>query len=156
MKKLACLLAAIMMLFSVSLAEVDLSGMSYAELVALKDKINLAMWNSQEWQEVTVPEGIWQIGVDIPVGHWQITATPKGSYISVDYGKTVNESGRIAVSFNSVWISKTLHGTEKYGYNPDNDTNSFDIDCKEGMYIVISGGNVIFTPYAGKPSLGFK
>ena len=30
----------------------------------LKSKINLAIWNSREWQEVSVPRGVYQVGVD--------------------------------------------------------------------------------------------
>lgn len=52
MKKFVSLVVAFCLLFAVTSAsaEVDLSGMTYAELVALKDQIDLAIWNSNEWQ----------------------------------------------------------------------------------------------------------
>lgn len=64
MKKALSLFLAIMLLIvSIpAMADVDLTGMTYAELVALKDQINLAIWNSSEWQEVTVPQGVWKVG----------------------------------------------------------------------------------------------
>ena len=40
----------------------DISSLSYDELIQLKDQLNLAIWNSQEWQEVEVPAGTYQIG----------------------------------------------------------------------------------------------
>lgn len=73
MKKLVSFFLTALLLFSAASADpVDLSGLSFDELVALRDQINLAIWNSQEWQEVTVPAGIWQVGKDIPAGHWSI------------------------------------------------------------------------------------
>ena len=57
MKKWIALLLVLVSLFSAASAEViattaaeiDLSGMGYEELVALKDRINLAIWKSEEW-----------------------------------------------------------------------------------------------------------
>ena len=68
MKRIICWTITLMILFAVpcSCAEdIDLSGMSIDELVELKDRINLAIWNSQEWEEVTVPQGEWIVGEDI-------------------------------------------------------------------------------------------
>ena len=51
----------ILMMLSIStvvFADIDLSGMNYDELVALKDQINRAIWNSDDWQEVEVPQGV--------------------------------------------------------------------------------------------------
>ena len=31
-----------------------------------------------------------------------------------------------------------------------------DLDVKPGTYIIIGHGSVVFTPYSGKPDLGFK
>ena len=45
----------VLLITSAAADPVDLSGMSFDELVALRDQLNLAIWNSQEWQEVTVP-----------------------------------------------------------------------------------------------------
>ena len=74
MKRFFCLLFVLVLLPVVSFADLpDLSGLSYDELVQLRDKINLAIWNSEEWQEVTVPIGVWVVGEDIPVGHWSIS-----------------------------------------------------------------------------------
>ena len=62
MKRFLSLLVALLLLFpAAALAQIDLSGLSYDELVALKDQINKAMWESKEWQEVTVaPRGVYE------------------------------------------------------------------------------------------------
>ena len=81
MKRFFSALLVITLLLGVSSAiadGIDLSQLSIDELVALKDKINLAIWNSQEWQEVKVPQGVWKVGEDIPAGHWSIEACPGG------------------------------------------------------------------------------
>ena len=159
MKKLVSLfLAVVLALPALALADLpDLSGMSYDELVQLKDKINLAIWNSQEWQEVSVPPGIWEIGKDIPAGYW--TVTPDNQILSFWYGDKLNEAktdvGRgwdyntgVAITLDG---KKRSDGTWKY-----NDTqHQISIDMKEGMFIK-TNGTVIFTPYSGKPDLGFK
>ena len=71
MKKLIIVFLSVCMAISCAYSEsIDLSGLSYDELVALKDRIDLAIWNSQEWQEVEVPQGLYVVGKDIPSGTW--------------------------------------------------------------------------------------
>ena len=80
MKKIyALILAAVILLAIPTVAfatsgklDIDLSKLSYEELVELKDQINLAIWQSKEWEEVEVPQGIWEVGKDIPEGKWTI------------------------------------------------------------------------------------
>ena len=73
MKRFLCVLFVLVLLPVVSLADLpDLSGLSFDELLQIRDQINLAIWNSQQWQEVSVPPGVWEIGVDIPSGHWSV------------------------------------------------------------------------------------
>ena len=159
MKKLITVFLILALLIpAATLAEIpDISGLSYDELVQLRDRINLAMWNSQEWQEVTVPAGVWTIGEDIPAGHW--TVTPKDSIDSFWYGDKLNESKTDAGygwDYNT-GVCVTLNGrinkdgTWKY---PD-EQHSVSVDMKEGMYVVLKSAT-IFTPYSGKPDLGFK
>lgn len=141
---------------------VDLSGMSFDELVALKDQINIAIWNSQEWQEVTVPQGEWVVGQDIPVGKWTIKCAD------------VNRSDYMMKECDIEWGFKKSSGgldhyTSKGGgdvclYNPNHkDYESGKVtevvaDLQEGMIVRIreAYAPALFTPYAGKPSLGFN
>lgn len=150
---LACALSLIMLLAlsPVCYADVDLSGMSYDELVALKDKINRAIWDSEEWQEVEVPQGVWAVGEDIPAGKWTIKAIPGGNaYIKV--GDTVKDGGTDVKANYTVDIYDPGHR----GYKEGTSLTESTVDLVAGQYVSINYANAIFMPYAGKPTLGFK
>lgn len=156
MKRIVALVLVLLSLFSVAAAStIDLSDMTYDELVALKDKINLAIWNSQEWQEVTVPQGVWMVGKDIPSGHWTIKTV--ASWACVELCTALDETGKDV----DLWVSEFYHSEHvanpksKY-FDPTSDKAETDLVLKDGTYVIVDGGNVIFTPYSGKPSLGFK
>lgn len=57
---------------------IDWETMSYDEWVVLKDQLLLAMWASEEWQEVAVPQDVYPVGEDIPAGHWTLTPLEGG------------------------------------------------------------------------------
>lgn len=136
----------------------DISNLSFEELVQLKDQINLAIWNSQEWQEVTVPIGMWKIGEDIPAGHWTITPIPD-TYCSLWYGDVVNETGTdvgYGWDFVNGYNSTMSTRVNRDGSWKDPDCpHSVDLVVKDGWYIKTTVP-MIFTPYAGKPDLGFN
>ena len=135
----------------------DISNLSYDELVQLKDSINLAMWNSQEWQEVTVPIGVWEVGSDIPAGKWNISVTPdtKRGYGAFTYCDLLDESGLDA---GNQFYCKIYHH-EALSVPGDDDPRyplAIDIELKEGTYFIVKNAPLVFTPPQGKPDLGFK
>lgn len=133
----------------------DLSGLSYNELVAIKDQINLAIWKSREWQEVTVPQGVWLVGEDIPAGHWTIKT--EASYAMITIGTKLDATGKsIDLWGSNFYHSEMISSPNGMFYNAGSDKAEVDFDLKAGTYIIIDSGSVVFTPYAGKPSLGFK
>ena len=132
-------------------SDIDLSGMSFDELVALKEKINLALWSSNEWQEVTVPAGIWEVGKDIPVGHWLILPREK-DYGQVFYCEKVDFDTKKPDHSGK---SHTVVIASKSSVFGDQTVNEIDYDMKNGWFF-INEEPVIFTPYTGKPDLGFK
>lgn len=158
MKKFLCSLCVLaFFLPPVAIADnvIDLSGMSYKELVSLKDQINLAIWNSQEWQEVTVPMGVWIVGEDIPAGHWTIKTD--ASYATILICDALNDSGKGGDVWKSdIYEFESIASPNGLFFDPVSDRTEIDFKLKKGMYVIIDGGNVIFSPYAGKPSLGFK
>ena len=162
MKKLfLCLLVAALFLSQFALADVDLSGMTFDELVALKDQINLAIWNSEEWQEVTVPQGRWIVGEDIPTGKWTVKCADVNrddydmSITHIYWGNEIDDQNR--VKYNGL-----LHA--EWIYNPDNrnyesgEVTEIVFDFADGMIVDIDSeyAPALFTPYSGKQSLGFK
>ena len=153
MKKVLCVLAVLLCILATAAAEVDLSGMNYDELVALKDQINKAIWESQEWQEVTVPQGVWRVGEDIPAGHWTVSV-PFGGYISFYYCENVTEMHE--PDRQKPYRSQMLLSPERTPTAGQQIPSSVDQEMRDGMYVIIGGGDAIFTPYSGKPSLEFK
>lgn len=149
MKRLFILILAALVLAGSAAADgIDLSSMSFNELVALREQLNLAIWNSREWQEVEVPAGIWKIGEDIPAGHWTIRAKPPKGYYSCAYCDRLNEQGTdVGMGF------KGWNGI--LSARDDDDMHQFDIEMEEGYWFKCNGP-ILFTPYAGKPDLGFK
>ncbi len=160
MKRLLSLLFFFSVLFCatfVAAESIDLSGLSYDELVDLKKQINLAIWNSREWQEVTVPQGVWEVGKDIPAGHWTISAAPGISRASVYIGNALKESGLYIDSWeSSFYVSESLTSSSSTDYDAFQDKEFFSIELFDGLFVCIDDSSVIFTPFAGKPDLGFK
>ena len=161
MKKLFALVLTLLLLMPVAFAEdIDLSGLSFEELAALRDRIQYEMMTRDEWQEVTVPHGVWEVGVDIPAGTWTIRCTPNTAgilgYAHVLIGSKLN-STKTDVDFewgDTELMLKDPATTNEYVTFAETAT----VTLTEGQYLFIdySRGSLIFTPYTGKPSLGFK
>ena len=154
MKKFICFILSAVLFISLSAAaeDIDLSGLSFDQLVDLRERLNLAIWNCQEWQEVTVPEGIWIVGQDIPAGHWSIRVASDRDYFYISYFDTLDENG-LSVGHGYLYQADIASpGWSAFG---DKTQDVRDIDMKEGWYFK-NNGAVIFTPYSGKPDLGFK
>lgn len=81
-KLLSVILIAVLILPAIALAEVDLSGMSYADLLALRSQVDRELVTRKEWKEVTVPAGEWTVGEDIPEGSYSIKDVD-GKYTNV-------------------------------------------------------------------------
>lgn len=153
MKKVFAILAAVVLVCSAAAAEIDLSGMSYEELVALRDQLNTAIWASKEWAGVSIPQGTYKIGEDIPAGHWTVRAASK-SICMVTYCEKVDEFGD--ADWMGAMKSESLCAEDTSVYDPNNDLSQTDFDMKEGWYVIIDMGGVIFSPYSGKSSFDFN
>ena len=157
MKRFLCIAFCVVLFPVFALADLpDISGLSYNELVQLKDHTNLAMWNSQEWQEVTVPAGVWEVGKDIPEGHWSISLAVEDQLTHIVYTDILDEFGKDVTYgwkgwHGSLCNKKNKDGTLRMPEYPE----QADIDMKAGMYF-INKVPVNFTPYSGKPDLGFQ
>ena len=127
------------MLLSCALADVDLTGMTYEELIELRQKVDNAIWASDGWQEVSVPAGKYTIGEEIPEGKWTIKGDDVISLITVYKTKEDfdNQTG------NLITVMSISNG------------NICNLDLSAGQYISIDSGKVLFTPFTGT-ALGFK
>jgi|GEM_PF-1913208 len=139
MKKIITFILALIVCATSAVAEFDLTGMTLEELIQLQQQVQLAMWVTDDWQEVEVPVGIYEIGVDIPAGKWTMTST---DISSLTYGKRTNEF------FTDV---DDLIEYESF-YSSD---ESITWNLVEGTFLQISSNPFVFTPYTA-PKLGFK
>lgn len=164
MKKLiSFLIALVILLAPCALAEIDLSGLSFAELIELRDRIQQELFTRDEWQAVLVPQGLWKVGEDIPAGSWRLICgvqketTSLSDYAYVRIGTELRDNGA-ELSGISSW------NYEFKLYNPYNkyfkagDMTEYSVTLKAGQYVFIDPDDdpVLFMSYIGKPTLGFK
>ena len=153
MKKLfALILTAVFLCSTAYAAEIDLSGLSFAELLELQQRVIMAMWETDEWQEVTVPAGAYEIGKDIPAGHWTITPVD-GQTARVCWGSKLDSSGTEIDYSDTLALEHITSPTDSYAKY--NDVASVSWKLTDGSYLVIENASVVFTPFTGH-SLGFK
>ena len=159
MKKLLTTSLILILLCTVAHADFDLSALSFAELAELSKASQLEMMKRDEWQEVTVPQGNYRVGVDIPAGKWLIKCKDVGrtNYLmllcEISWGTSMPENGRVG------WPNK---GDVRI-YNPDNEdydgqVTEFVIDLEDGDWVAIHPqyNAAVFMPYTGNTGLGFK
>lgn len=163
MKKLIALVLLLALLIPACFAEgIDLSALSFEELAALRDRIQLEMMARDEWQEVTVPAGLWEVGVDIPAGTWLVKCADewRNNYsmrlcdISWGKGRPYNEK-------YGLWSATAKGDVEIYNPNSseyEGGTTEFIVTVEDGDFIFISPDHnqAVFMPYTGKQNLGFK
>jgi hypothetical protein len=155
MKRFFCLLFVLALLPIVSLADLpDISGLSFDELIQLRDQINLAIWNSQEWQEVTVPPGVYEIGKDIPSGHWSVRPAKGCGPDYIIYASASKDQGHDVDLFAGFYIMEGICDPSSPYYSGEYKTST-DIDMESGFFVRLDC-TMIFSPYSGKPDLGFK
>ena len=155
MKKLLSLLLVLALLVPVSANAAKLSEMSFDELVALREKIAIELTKRPEWKEVTVPQGVWKVGEDIPAGHWTISAADSASSM-ITIGTALDASGfGIDTRKSELYFWRRLRNPNYIYFDAVSDISSIDFELKSGYYVIVEDGAVVFTPYIGKPTLGF-
>lgn len=145
MKKLVSILVLVFLVVSSAAAEdIDLSGLSFDQLVQLQSRITMEIMQRDEWQEVTVPAGIYLVGRDIPAGKWNIKSSdPKYSFM-MTWSKTLGAD------------KNSLERDDVYNYHAVHNGDTYALELTDGFYLMIDGAvPVIFSPFTGH-SLGFK
>ncbi len=144
MKKMFSLFLIAITVLTVTFASaesIDLSSLTYDELIALSTKITMEIMSRPDFKTVKVPPGAYEVGKDIPAGKWTITATEGAC--EVYWGKSLDEYG-VSVSFSDRIATIDDWGSQS--------TASWDL--VEGTYIVINRNAVTFSTYT-PVSLGF-
>lgn len=149
MKKVLVLLVALLCFSSAFAEDIDLSSLGFSDLAALRDRCQMEMMTRDEWQEVTIPTGLWRIGEDIPAGHWTFRADPSVQtflLIAIAYGDVLDANGSIT----------RVESTVFHGHTFSDASPTVDYVLEDGFYLQVIYGPVIVTPFTGKPDLGFK
>ncbi len=86
MRKITSIFLAIsiLLLISVAIADVDISGLSYDELLSLQKNLIEEIMSRPEWKEVSVPAGEWIIGQDIPSGYYCVKSKERLNVIRIE------------------------------------------------------------------------
>lgn len=131
---------------------IDLSGLSWDELIALKAQINQELTTRDQWQEVEVPQGLWVVGEDIPEGMWTVKSGSKYTLL-LTWGYALEEGKQ---SINWLQVPSEVASIHSQQRAENGELTEYTFEAKNGMYIEIEYTSAIFTPYTGKPDLGFK
>ena len=155
MKKLIWTFLTIALILSMSDgAKALFDNLTFEQLIQAQELIAQEMTTRPEWREVTVPQGVWEVGKDIPAGHWRITAYPE-TYARVKIGDILTQSLQ-DISFNSkFFLNESIVSPSYRNYHENVDKTSLDVDLYAGLYVIVDSASVVFTPYTGKTPLGF-
>ena len=93
MKKLICVMMILCFLPVLSVADTDISSMSFDELVTLSRSVAAEIMSRPEWKEVEVPSGQWIVGIDIPAGVYSVSPVRSSCSFSC-----YDQSGRLTES----------------------------------------------------------
>ena len=138
MKRFLAIMVLVLMVVSSAAAEdIDLSGLSFDQLIQLQSRITMEIMQRDEWQEVTVPAGVYVIGKDIPAGSWSVEMACKGSCEVLLYPNKEESENEFGFSLFDVVLSEYI---EK--------TTVGKLDLKNGNILVLSG-DTIFRPFTG-------
>ena len=162
MRKIITIILLLCLLMPCIAEDIDLSGLTFEELAALRDRCLYEMYQREEWQEVTVPQGIWVVGKDIPAGTWTVKCADIGrdnvlmKYTIIEIGDKLDES-KTSVDITSAYHLVTIHN-QNNKYYKEGEITTYTFTVKEGYYIHIEEAfnMAVFMPYTGKPALGFK
>lgn len=132
MKRFLCLLFVLILIPLFAFADLpDISELSNEELLALSYDINLRLFSKELFNGVTVPQGRYIIGEDIPSGVYRIEITGGSGY----YDLREKPDGHI--------ISSGITG-KSYKV-----TDIGKIELSDGNELYICNSTFIFYPYTG-------
>lgn len=132
---------------------IDLSGLSFQELAALRDRAQMEMMQRDAWQEVTVPQGVYQVGVQIPAGTWTVRCAT-GNYTEIDWGDTLKDNGQ-GVEYGNRYDWAVVYNPSGSYYSAGDQTE-YTFSVRDGEYIIIKDGMATFMPGGVTPSFTFK
>lgn len=131
MKKILCAVLTMMMFFSFAFAEIDLKSMSTEDLQALYTKVVMELLSRTD-TSVTLTQGVWVVGRDIPSGRYNLKAD--NVIVSV-YKSEDSAIDEVYSEMRSYYTLSSLIGSNEVG----------NLTLREGEAVSIEIGNVKFT-----------
>lgn len=157
MKKFTCILLLVALMGCLVLPacaeEIDLTALTWEELLELKSAITLEQLTRDEWEEVEVPQGVYKVGEDIPAGKWTVTCK-YGTSATISWGEKLDSTGHDVDIWGLYDMANVKNPNHKW--TDKNDRLEYTFDAIEGHYIIIDIGTATFAPYTGTRDLGFK
>ncbi len=90
MKRFLSLILILVCVASFAIADsIDLSSLSYTDLITLQRNLVKEIMSRTEWKEVRVPAGTWKVGEDIPEGTYGIST--KSALVTMTVYKSENK-----------------------------------------------------------------
>lgn len=128
MKKVLCLLVALMLIGSIALAEtMDLGSMTDEELLALKVQVDQSISDRGLIQEFQITAGIYIGGVDIKPGRYMLTATEVNDMVSIGLGKDAD----------SLHNDEGILFMDSEYFNKGDEPKTYSLSIAEGNVLVI-------------------
>lgn len=118
-------------------AESKYDGFTWEQLQEEYLAILQAMWETDKWEKVEVPAGVYQVGVEIPAGEWSISSN-RGFGVFVGKELDITKTKILGTSLNSEFVDE-----EDY-------PNGWTVNLEDGMYITLSGSVVFSVPVKGQ------
>ena len=148
MKRILVLILALVLLCPSALAlrNENLDDISFDDLVQYRRYFDMYLMDRPEFKQVTVPEGIYKIGVDIPAGDWNVIPV-SGEQATLTYFEKLDQYGNAP-------DKEAYYMWDRIVNIPDYEVKSMHFDLKNDMYIKIDLAPVVFTKYTG-PSFSF-
>ena len=156
MKRFFCFLFVLIIfpVFCLSEGFPDLSGYSLDDLLKFRVYLQYCMWQTDEWESVTVQPGVWEIGVDIPAGHWSVCPADGCGPDYIIYASGTKDQGHDVDLFAGEYIMECICSPSAAFYSGEYKTST-DIIMEAGHFVRLDCA-MVFTPYAGKPLFNFK
>lgn len=159
MKRMIPLILAILLAITPALAEIDLSSMTLDELIELHEQVQLALF--EQAKSVTVPQGTWLVGKDIPAGTYLLRCADMGNTDSSLRLCYVRWGTKMPNSYGSFPDKSEIGNVILYNPNSshyeEGQIEEYVVTFEEGWYVFISSNNnrAVFSQYTGTPSFTF-
>ena len=141
MKKLVALAMVLLLALSFSYGSAEVKfddGIPLSQKQAILLTVLESMWQSDEWQRVEVPAGVYEVGVEIPEGEWTIS---NDDMFIVRIGPHLNET-KTEIDYQGMKFGNLI--------DMDDYKNGLTANLIKGDYIYLSDAVVFTTPIKGQ------